>query len=137
MVTISWVFFRAETLAGAISMLTGMAGLNGFILPEKLTGVIPVFLSSVVSFQGGGIGSFPSIWGAVWIFALLVIIFFIPNTQEITSKYRCIFKNKPQESKLSLMKPSFFMPVILGLFFFMSIKIMLSVSDSEFLYFNF
>ena len=33
-VVIAWVFFRATTLPAAISMLRGMAGLNGVVVPE-------------------------------------------------------------------------------------------------------
>lgn len=137
-VTISWVFFRAETLGGAINMLTGMVGVNNFILPEKLSGILPEFLSIGILFEsGGGIGSFPSLWGIIWIFALLVVILFIPNTHEVVSKYSVAFQNKNHENKTLSMKFSFLMPIISGFMFFISIKIMLSVSDSEFLYFNF
>ncbi len=137
-VTVSWVFFRAETLAGAMNIITGMAGLNGFILPEKFSGSMPEAVSSFIIFEAGkGIGSFPSTSGASWIILLLIVVFFFPNTQQITSKYKNkIEKQCPKENILPS-RLTFFAALISAFAFFISIKIMLSVSDSEFLYFNF
>ena len=92
-VSVSWVFFRAETYSGAINIFTGMLGLNGFILPEKLAGVFPPLISGVISFEGKGIGSFPDIWGAVWIVVLMSIVFIFPNSQEVVSKQKGTFKS--------------------------------------------
>ncbi len=136
-VTISWVFFRAETFAGAMNMLAGMFGLNGFILPEKVAAVVPVFFSDIVSFEGHGIGSFPDVWGVVWIAALLLVVFIVPNAQEITSKYKHKNTAERQQKNMNRMGLSVLVPAIYGFMFFVSIKTMLSVSDSEFLYFNF
>jgi len=39
-VNITWVFFRAETLADAIRMLKGMAGLNGIVVSEEFASIL-------------------------------------------------------------------------------------------------
>jgi hypothetical protein len=36
-VNAAWVFFRARTFTDAIKVFTGMAGINGIVLPEKLS----------------------------------------------------------------------------------------------------
>jgi D-alanyl-lipoteichoic acid acyltransferase DltB (MBOAT superfamily) len=41
-VVIAWVFFRATDVQGAWSMLRGMAGLNGALLPDQIIGFVPV-----------------------------------------------------------------------------------------------
>lgn len=136
-VTLSWVFFRAETLAGALKMLKGMVALNSIALPNKFSSLFPGFLSDMIVFEKGvNIGSFPSISGFVWIIGLLLLIFFAPNSQEIAEKYQNLFQSKEGKSKGSQMS-AYFIPIFFGLLFFISLKIMLSVSDSEFLYFNF
>lgn len=41
-VVVAWVFFRATDVHAAWSMLRGMAGLNGALLPDQLIGFAPV-----------------------------------------------------------------------------------------------
>ena len=40
-VLIGWVFFRATDLSAAWSMLQGMAGLHGAVLPDQIIGLLP------------------------------------------------------------------------------------------------
>ena len=40
-VVVAWVIFRAADLASAASMLRGMAGLNGALLPDQIIGALP------------------------------------------------------------------------------------------------
>lgn len=137
-VTIAWVFFRAETLDGAENMLAGMIGTSGLILPSKLNSVIPDGLHGLLVFQaGGGIGSFPSNTGFVWIVILLAIVFFLPNTQEIM--HQKITQSSCPESRRGFIhwSPSLVIGIVTGFVMFVAIKTMLSVPDSEFLYFNF
>ena len=48
-VDIAWVFFRAESFSGAIIILKGLVGLNGILIPEQLSFLVPDCLSQVVS----------------------------------------------------------------------------------------
>ena len=41
-VVIAWVFFRADDLNAALSMLRGMAGMNGALLPDQIISFMPV-----------------------------------------------------------------------------------------------
>ncbi len=84
-VVVAWVFFRATTFNGAVSMLAGMAGLNQILVPasvvsllKKLTGLgegLPVATYGLVNFG--------SMQGFVLIAALAAIAFFFPNTSEL------------------------------------------------------
>ncbi|MDF3130410.1 MBOAT family protein [Kiritimatiellaeota bacterium B1221] len=40
-VSLAWVFFRAGTLKGASSILKGMGGASGFVLPKQIGDIIP------------------------------------------------------------------------------------------------
>ncbi|MDH4152010.1 MAG: MBOAT family protein [Betaproteobacteria bacterium] len=89
-VVAGWVVFRAESVPAATNMLSGMAGLNGFTLPD-------VWLAKLGSFgqwlaQQGA--TFNDTRGLVrnglinWIIILLAIVWLAPNTQQIMSRYR-------------------------------------------------
>ncbi len=53
-VVIAWVFFRAADLPAALSMLRGMAGLHGALLPDQIISFVPA-LGQVAS----GVGKVP------------------------------------------------------------------------------
>ncbi len=88
-VVLAWVFFRAETFGGALSMLQGMAGLNGLVLPEGWQDKMaawPVW----VSFAGPG-NPAHDFWeegGFYWLTMLLLITQLAPNTRQIMAAYR-------------------------------------------------
>lgn len=80
------VFFRSQDLTTAKNVLVGLSGANGFVLPklwEGKLGVISKVLSSLgVSF--GSAGSFDRTgMEVIWIGALMLIVFTLPNTQQI------------------------------------------------------
>jgi alginate O-acetyltransferase complex protein AlgI len=83
---IGFVFFRSQDLVTAKNVLVGMSGVHGFVLPklwEAELGPISSGLSKLgVSF--GSAGSFDrSGMEIIWIAALMLIVFALPNTQEI------------------------------------------------------
>ena len=89
-VVVAWVLFRAPTFGAAITVLEGMAGRHGTVFPERW------------ATRGGGVGSwlagtgatfghlehFDRIAEANWIVALLLVCWFLPNTQQILAAYR-------------------------------------------------
>lgn len=86
-VVVAWVFFRAETLPGALSMLDGMAGGNGFVLPEQWQhrfGMLgPLVTASGLHFAPTPF--FAGTWQLVITVGALLIALFGPNTQEIVA----------------------------------------------------
>ncbi len=84
-VVIGWVFFRAGSFDAAVSVLQGMAGLNGIALPNaiaaRLDAVWPVLASLGFSTYLGGGAQFVFTW--LWIAALLPVALILPNTQQI------------------------------------------------------
>lgn len=79
-VMVSWVFFRAESLDGALTILQGMAN-----LPTTLhghLGPLEDWLSMIgIHFQGGYLGSDHYI-AAGWLVFWLAVIWAWPNTQQ-------------------------------------------------------
>jgi len=89
-VLVGWVFFRAETFHGALTMLRGMMN-----LPTALGGRLgrfqPLLESAGFQFSGGYVASqhyLLSIWLVFW----LAIVWYWPNTQEWMRHYRPILE---------------------------------------------
>ncbi len=88
-VVVGWVFFRANSFAGAATMLGGMAGAHGISLPYGLlaalgpAGTMLTRLGVSASDSSGTqlIGS----W--LWITALLAIVWLLPNSQQLLAQY--------------------------------------------------
>jgi alginate O-acetyltransferase complex protein AlgI len=90
-VVIGWVFFRATSLDNALAILRGMAGLNGMSIPAGVASYVgPSFRAALehwgVAFQLGGGSRF--VFQYLWIIALLPLVMFAPNTQEILGRFQ-------------------------------------------------
>jgi alginate O-acetyltransferase complex protein AlgI len=88
-VVAGWVFFRAANLPAALAMLSGMIGANGVALPAGFAGYlgsIPDVLGHVgIVFTLGAGANF--VLNYLWIAALSVIAFFLPNSQQFLSRH--------------------------------------------------
>lgn len=87
-VVVGWVFFYAESLDTALTVLAGMAGLHGVELPNaimaRLGGLQPLLEGiGVRSYIGGG-SQFIFTW--LWLGLLLPLTLLMPNTQQIMSR---------------------------------------------------
>ncbi|MEO7728864.1 MAG: MBOAT family protein [Burkholderiales bacterium] len=89
-VVIGWVFFRSADLGTAMAMLQAMAGGNGFVLPDfwlPKWGAAGAWLAAhgvqfgdTHDLVGGGVVN--------WIWILLLVVWFAPNTQQLLAGYR-------------------------------------------------
>lgn len=89
-VVVGWVFFRAQSLDGAMAILAGMVGLNGVTVPEAIAlraGPLASWLGSIgVVFTPGGGRDF--VMNYLWILMLLPVVFLSPNTQQIMGRFK-------------------------------------------------
>jgi D-alanyl-lipoteichoic acid acyltransferase DltB (MBOAT superfamily) len=84
-VVVAWVFFRAPTLPAAMTVLEGMAGVNGVVLPAGWRESLPPALYDALRALGlrfGDPGQFKGAAQLAWIAALLAVAWFTPNTQQ-------------------------------------------------------
>jgi alginate O-acetyltransferase complex protein AlgI len=85
-VTVTWVLFRAGSLEGAQTMLAGMAGLNGLVLPEtlgaRLGGAGEILISMGWRFEE--MFFFLGTPQILWLAGLLAFVWIMPNTLEWT-----------------------------------------------------
>ena len=91
-VIISFVFFRAESLDGAINVLSGMAGLNGFVIFEHYFNYFNYFYGfgnylSVIGMEFSEPLYFKGAQQVLELLVLLIVVLFLPNTQQFMCNY--------------------------------------------------
>mgnify|MGYP003705964805 CR=1 FL=1 len=142
MVTIAWVFFRAENFDIAQKIVQGMLGFNGIDLPRFLSLPSDVLLLNIVSenmirFNGAftmGIFNYQNI---PILFISLIITYLFPNSNlwiEYKGEKKAISNLYHSAQFKSLNKRKCFWG---GILFFISIKSLFDDTSSEFLYYNF
>lgn len=98
-VVIGWVFFRADNFDAAIAILSGMAGLNGIILPGSWYDVFHWRLVQLMESLGIYSGALPALselkaegmW--LWITTLWALAWLAPNTQQIMASFKPALEN--------------------------------------------
>lgn len=146
-VVVAWVFFRAENMGAALTMLRGMICANGVSLPPFLSTRLAFMHNWGIQFNGvmqvTGL-RLPFVVG--WICCLLFIIWFTPNTKQWMEKYNPVLEQHVAETSsgwLSYLwqklqwRPTVTFGTIIGVLVFICVKTFLAASSSEFLYFNF
>jgi len=137
-VTITWVFFRADSVESALKMLKGMAGGYGISVPVSMPD-FGLFIHSGIAPMSNVSGSF----AGTGIIIALGIALLLPNLYEMTQKYQTALIGKKQY-RVKLIQPIRFplsytisvrWCVIVGII--AAIGIISVQSTSEFLYFQF
>lgn len=143
-VMVAWVFFRAEGMDSALSILSGMLGLNGITLNYThlpyLNAVFP--FGDWLAANGVRFSIIPNFSGlsVVAEFGLLLaVVWFFPNSQEIISLHR---SRRLQTGPLAYVqrrwwtwRPSSAWGIAVAIVFLMSVYRL--GKESEFLYFQF
>ena len=146
-VVISWVLFRAENFESAQSILSSMAGLNGFFIPRWAQGLLTssgVDLSNlnvVSNYFANDLFYYQDYIGP-WLIAMLLIVLCMPNTQEIMGKH-CPALDPNTHEHYSLSAKSIKLQLRLGARWGLIVGVAFAVSLlalgelNEFLYFQF
>ncbi len=136
-IIIGWVFFRAETLSGALTIIDSMAN-----LPSSLHGRLGPIENLLklfgFNFEGGYV-ALEHYKKIIWLAFCLLIIIYWPTTQQIMNKFQPAL-NTPQEQESSWWtnfswRPNTAWGIIVSLMAVISILHLGSIS--EFLYFQF
>ncbi len=151
-VVVAWVFFRADSWTSAMTILSGMIGANGILLPK----VLQAFFSDVSAQTYGlyflRLYPHPFIDGINMLAAIkviigcFVVIWALPNTYEIFEKYRptcddtLSVNNKSKRinsfsKRLLTWKPTAIFAWVLAIVFCLCVSELTKVS--EFLYYQF
>jgi len=118
-VNFSWVFFRAREWSDAVKVLKGMAGLNGFALPNFLAAKLASLGSWGIVFGSWEFGRDAVLHAPVMIVLAFILVLSVKNSMEMKDSFR-------PDSKAALLAAV------------LAVAALLSMNRiSEFLYFNF
>lgn len=140
-VVVAMVFFRADSLSASMTMLAGMAGLNGtsiaadpFAVPATGNSGQLHFLSELLRSDFTPIG------------LLLLFVWTLPNTQQWMQHYRTALNWRPKSHWMTqrwpflaflTWRPSPTLGAVVGFLSFFALARAFSAAPSEFLYFQF
>ena len=119
-VVVAWVFFRATSFHGAMTMLEGMAGVNGIAAPADAV-----------------VKDLTMNW--IWCATLLAVTTFLPNTQEFVAQRfadKWYFSIRPHARDGAVWNSPGVLTAI-GMGMLAAFALMNLSQPSEFLYFNF
>jgi D-alanyl-lipoteichoic acid acyltransferase DltB (MBOAT superfamily) len=134
-VVIAWVPFRATNLDATLAMLSGMAGMNGISVSPGLAPLMGYLFGGMVSFDGlAPLAGLSNRDIETWLPIGLVIIWFLPNTQQWLSNYFPAWDAVTSSSRLAW-QPTRRHALFVGTL--LSISLLSLTRVSEFLYFQF
>jgi len=144
-VSLSWTLFRSGSMEAALRMYKGLFTLNGVVLPTHYQLSLGEW-ASTASNIGIDFGAVPTYGGGmqvIWIFAVLLVVWFFPSTQELMHKYGpAIDFDKARSPKIFGIRipawhPSLALGILSGVVVLsLSIKL-LQGQSGEFIYFQF
>jgi hypothetical protein len=137
-VVAGWVVFRAESLGSAGAILGSMAGANGFTVPDLWLarwGAAGEWLAQL----GLASGAAPALarTGILhWIWVLLIVVWFAPNTQQIMVAARPALGVPPESAAARWQwRPAAASAAVIAV---MALAVVVNLNrHSEFLYFQF
>jgi D-alanyl-lipoteichoic acid acyltransferase DltB (MBOAT superfamily) len=141
-VVFAWVLFRAQTLDGALLILRTMLGVDGIVLPAEYAAKLGPLASALgslgVEFSATRLAHFWGLPQLALLAALLGAVTLLPNTCELTARYRPAFEfsREPEPWRLPLrwrLTPAW--AVVIAAMAITSVSYLTQVS--EFLYFQF
>ncbi len=140
-VVFAWVFFRAESFSGAQNILSGMVGLNGFVVPESYMGGFQA-LKGLLSGMGWEFHNLEFFHGKAEAANLLFLLFVswcTPNTQQLMLRYHSlvhVYRVEIRSWRWQFVKwtPNFVWCVITLCLTIISVYRMMSHGYEEFIY---
>lgn len=135
-VVIAWVPFRASNFTSSVNMLYGMFGFNGVSLPPYLSRIISKmpYLTNSFVFTGLTSGTIVHGFDAIsWILVGLLMIWFLPNTQQLFCLYSPFVKER--NTTMLRWEAKNYQAIVLGCM--LTYVILNLTKESAFLYFQF
>jgi len=135
-VVMAWVPFRAADFSAAMSMWSGLLGLNGVALPVRFAAWLPATLANEIHFQQIYIGDGLSYAEAVLsVLGGLLCVWLFPNSQQWLARYNPAWEKVKAPMAWWSWRPSrgyaFLMAMVLAM------SILAFKKNSPFLYFQF
>jgi hypothetical protein len=98
-VVVAWVFFRATSFDGALTMLAGMSGANGVVVPPGNLMREPwtVDLAGTMGVEVGKTAYFDGLRQMKKVFGMMLIVFLLPTTQQLMARFGAALETYPGE----------------------------------------
>jgi D-alanyl-lipoteichoic acid acyltransferase DltB (MBOAT superfamily) len=136
----AWVFFRAKTMTAARRVVATMVGVNGYTIPEGVNDPkrSPGPLLQKLGFRFTEKNLAPGFYkpGMRWMAALLLIVFLMPNTQQLLRETDPTLEPIARPSRLRL-ELNAVTGLVLGALLFAVVCSYFVARPSPFIYFNF
>ncbi len=143
-VTVAWVFFRAETFAGSWTMVRGLFGLNGIMLPlhwrPSFTALVATLAKFGLPVGFAPLGTYSGGTQVEWVIFGFMAMWFLPNTQELMRRYNPAFETVQPPGGITAWltwRPSFVLGVAFALSALAISILVLRGKAGEFIYFQF
>ncbi len=99
-VMVAWVFFRAPDIQSGFTILAGMLGAHGIVLPDGLSTMLrdyaAMFARLGITF--GDVSTTQTAKMYAWIAVLFAVCMFAPNTQEILARFTPTLEACPEQA---------------------------------------
>ena len=143
-IVFSWALFRADSIDGAVNIVSGLVRINGVIFPETYALYFAKLGITLDYFDVQFVEALPNFDGIV-IFSVFLLLFFacklLPSTSEISNYYSFLEnrENLIKKNRMSFIswRPSKFWMLYTGIIFSMAITYIWMGLYSDFLYFQF
>jgi D-alanyl-lipoteichoic acid acyltransferase DltB (MBOAT superfamily) len=140
-VTFAWVPFRADTWQTAMTVYSSMLGWNGIVLPIHYQELLPNTLSLWMLSHGVTFGA-TSVYGGVIqlviLGILMVVVWFLPNTQQITADFKpTLGSEAPPVTRLLRWEPARSVAIGMGIVAAYLLLLAIQGKAGEFIYFQF
>jgi len=143
-VVVSWVFFRAESWAGAVTMLRAMVGFNGILLPEKyqaLLGPLNGPIMQIFHLKTGNLVTFESFRATLSLVLVTLFVFVLPNSQQLLTpleqRASAADGTTPLLQRVLAFRPTPVSAVVAACVALIALMTIYSGVPSEFIYFQF
>jgi alginate O-acetyltransferase complex protein AlgI len=134
-VVVAWVPFRATNFESAISMLEGMAGINGIPLSISFEPLLSPWLPQSVTFAELRCGTLSLGKAVNRTIAGLLIVWILPNTQQWLANFSPAWDTIKSSSSRFAWRPTPSFAILIGLLF--AVSVLAFKKNSPFLYFQF
>jgi len=99
-VMVAWVFFRAPDINTAFSILGGMVGAHGIVIPDGLAAIFrdqaDLLARFGITFGDASTTQMAKMYA--WVIALFAVSMFAPNTQEILARFTPTLEACPEQA---------------------------------------
>jgi alginate O-acetyltransferase complex protein AlgI len=148
LVTVAWVFFRAESFEQATTILVAMFNVNYLVITPEMEQLVGFAWQGAHVFQAADLSHIPRPDHWPMVFALLIIVWCLPNSAQLLSSYTpvldptMVMENsrvwyRKLALKLLVWKPDPIRAMFVLILLLIGYSKLISQLESPFLYFNF